>query len=117
MSKGSVIIETRQIGSMAETWYAAIAPHNPYGPVNLAACLQIDACTPNFLIQEFVDPVGLGVGYLKVPFEVKQGYIDLPQGPGLGIELDVEYVRAHPLSPLPDVGRWFHPDDGSVADW
>ncbi len=111
------IFETRQIGAMAETWYAALAPHNPYGPVNLAAALQIDACTPNFLIQEFIDPDGLGKGYLKEPFVVKEGYIDIPKGPGLGIELDEEWIAARPLAPLPDVGRWFHDDDGSMADW
>ena len=43
----------------------------------MAACLQVDACTPNFLIQEFVDPIGLGAGYLKNPFVVKDGYVDL----------------------------------------
>ena len=111
------IFETRQIGSMAETWYASLAPHNPYGPINFAACLQVDACTPNFLIQEFVDPLGLGVGYLKEPFVVKDGYVDLPQRPGLGVELDEEFLAARPLGPLPDPGRWFHDDDGSVADW
>jgi galactonate dehydratase len=111
------IFETRQIGSMAEVWYAALAPHNPYGPLNLAACLQIDACTPNFLIQEFVDPTGLGEGYLKESFQVEDGYIALPQRPGLGVEIDEAFIAAHPLGPLPDVGRWFHEDDGSVADW
>jgi galactonate dehydratase len=111
------IFETRQIASMAEVWYAAVAPHNPYGPVNFAAALHIDACTPNFLIQEYVDPVGLGGDHLREPFVVKDGYIDIPQKPGLGIELNEEWIRAHPLDRLPDVGRWFHPDDGSVADW
>ncbi|HZP83489.1 MAG TPA: galactonate dehydratase [Chthonomonadaceae bacterium] len=111
------IFETRQIGAMAETWYAALAPHNPYGPVNFAACLQIDACTPNFLIQEFVYPTALGAGYLKEPFVVEDGHIALPTQPGLGIELDEEWIAAHALSPLPDIGRWFHPSDGSVADW
>lgn len=111
------IWETRQIGSMAETYYAALAPHNPYGPINLAACLQVDACTPNFLLQEFVDPAGLGAGYLKQPFVVKEGYIDLPTAPGLGIEVNEAYLAAHPLGPLPDPGRWFHNEDGSMADW
>ena len=36
---------------MAEVYYAAIAPHNPLGPISLAACLQVDACVPNFLCQ------------------------------------------------------------------
>ena len=51
------------------------------------------------------------------PFTVTNGYIDLPKGPGLGIEIDEDYVMSRPLSPKPDVGRWFHEDDGSVADW
>lgn len=111
------IFETRQIGAMAEVWYAALAPHNPYGPLNFAACLQVDACTPNFLIQEFVYPTALGENYLTNPYVVKDGYIDVPQEPGLGVTLNEEWILAHPLSPLPDVGRWFHEDDGSVADW
>lgn len=46
------IFEVRKIASMAEMYYASVAPHNPLGPISLAACLQVDACTPNFLIQE-----------------------------------------------------------------
>jgi galactonate dehydratase len=108
------ILEATHIAAMAECHYAAVAPHNPYGPINMAAALQIDACIPNFLIQEYVH---LGEGYLKQPFVVKDGYIELPTGPGLGIEVDEEAVRGHLLGPKPDVGRWFHDDDGSVADW
>ena len=111
------IAETRAIGSMAEIHYAALAPHNPYGPLNLAACLHVDAASPNFLIQEFVDPAGLGAGYLKEPFKVENGCIALPDKPGLGVELDEEWIAARPLLLLPDVGRWFHADDGSLADW
>ena len=99
---------------MAECHYAAIAPHNPYGPINLAAAIQIDACIPNFLIQEFVH---LGEGYLRNPFKVVNGYIELPTAPGLGIEVDEEYLSRRVLTPLPDVGIWRHEDDGSVADW
>ena len=70
---------------MAEAYYAAIAPHNPLGPISLAAGVQIAASIPNFLCQE---QVSLGEGYLKKPFVVQDGYLDLPTGPGLGIELD-----------------------------
>lgn len=108
------ILETRYIAAMAEAYYVALAPHNPYGPINLAACLQIDACSPNFVIQEFVH---LGEGYLKHPFIVRDGYIDVPDAPGLGIEVNEEYLREHPLSPKPDPGSGFFHDDGSVAEW
>jgi galactonate dehydratase len=108
------ILESTHIAAMADCHYAAVAPHNPYGPINMAAALQIDACIPNFLIQEYVH---LGEGYLKNPFVVKDGYIELPTGPGLGIEVDEEFVRERPLGPKPDVGVWFHEDDNSVADW
>jgi galactonate dehydratase len=109
------IFEARMIGAMAETYFAALAPHNPYGPVNLAAALQIDACAPNFLVQEFVH---LGEGYLKEPFVMKDGYIEVPTKPGLGIDVDEDFVKENALTGyLPDIGRWFHEDDGSVADW
>lgn len=51
------------------------------------------------------------------PFKVEDGYIALPTKPGLGIEVDEERIASMPLERLPDVGRWFHDDDGSVADW
>ena len=79
------ITEVRLIAGMAEAYYAAIAPHNPLGPISLAAGVQIAASIPNFLCQE---QVSLGEGYLKQPFVVREGYLDLPTGPGLGIELD-----------------------------
>ncbi|MGC8667488.1 MAG: galactonate dehydratase [Chthonomonadales bacterium] len=108
------ILEAVHIAAMAECYYASVAPHNPYGPVNLAAALQIDCAIPNFLLQEYVH---LGEGYLVKPFEVEGGYIRRPEGPGLGIEINEDYLLERPLGSKPDVGRWFHADDGSVADW
>jgi galactonate dehydratase len=97
---------------MAETYYAAVAPHNPLGPISLAACLQVDACIPNFLIQE---QTTLAEGYLKEPFPMVDGTIPLPTRPGLGIELD-EDAMADKLG-----HDWKNPQswhaDGSVADW
>ncbi len=107
------IMELKKIAAMAEAYYVAIAPHNPYGPVATAAALQVDACLPNFLIQEFVS---LGEGYLKEPLTVTDGYADIPDRPGLGVELDDEAVCARPRESW-EVPRWFHEDDGSVADW
>src|SRR5213083_1259460 len=68
------ITEVRLVAGMAEAYYAVVAPHNPLGPISLAAGLQIAASVPNFLCQE---QVSLGEGYIKNPFKVTRGYIDL----------------------------------------
>ena len=107
------ITEVRLIAGMAEAYYAAIAPHNPLGPISLAAGLQIAASVPNFLCQE---QVSLGVGYLKKPFTVKDGYVDLPTGPGLGIELDEAAVAAKIDHDWRNQES-YDADDGSVVDW
>lgn len=107
------ITECRLIAGMAEAHYASIAPHNPLGPISLAAGVQLAAAIPNFTCQE---QVSLGEGYLKTPFVVKNGYVDLPRGPGLGIELDKEQMKDK-------IGHdWRNPEtydeeDGSVVDW
>jgi galactonate dehydratase len=107
------ITEVRLIAGMAEAYYAAIAPHNPLGPISLAAGLQLAACIPNFLCQE---QVTLGEGYLKRPFTLRDGYLDLPTGPGLGIELDDDFV-AEKLGHDWRSSELYDEDDGSVLDW
>jgi len=108
------ILEGRKIAAMAEASYMAVAPHNPLGPIALAAALQLDACTPNFLIQE---QATLGEGYLKKPFELEGGYVRLPEGPGLGIELDDEAVEEKKCGSIGSNPMVFHEDDEAVADW
>ncbi len=108
------ILECKKIAAMAETYYAAVAPHNPLGPIALAASIQLDACIPNFLVQEHVT---LGEGYLKEPFRLDRGYVDLPTRPGLGIELDEDAVREKLYDGEWENPRLYHKDDGSVADW
>ncbi len=107
------ILECRLIAGMAEAYYAAVAPHNPLGPISLAAGLQLAASIPNFLCQE---QVTLGEGYLKQPFEVKEGHIALPTGPGLGIELDEDKLADKIGHDWRNPESYF-PDDGSVVDW
>ena len=89
------------------------------GPISLAACLQLDACIPNFLVQEHpVTPDGaeLGHGFIKEPFVIKEGFIDTPTKPGLGVELDEEAMREREYD-----GKWTTPrqyyEDGSIAEW
>jgi galactonate dehydratase len=99
---------------MAEAYYAAIAPHNPMGPISLACGLQLAASIPNFLVQE---QVSLGEGYLKKPFRLEaDGTVLLPEGPGLGIELD-EAALADKIGHDWTNPETYDPRDGSVVDW
>ena len=101
------------IAGMAEAFYAAVAPHNPLGPISLAACIQVDASIPNFLCQE---QVSLGEGYLKEPFQLVEGYVNIPTKPGLGIDLD-DNLMADKINHDWRNPESYHPDDGSVVDW
>ncbi len=117
------ISETRRIAAAAETYGIGLAPHNPLGPVNLAVCLQIDACTPNFTIQELAgreDGRDLGVGIIRDPFKIVDGSIEVPEGPGLGIDIDWDDLVDRSKSSGYD-GSWETPQleyaDGSFAPW
>ncbi|MCR5006623.1 MAG: galactonate dehydratase, partial [Clostridiales bacterium] len=113
------IFEAKKIAAMAEAYHCSVAPHNPLGPISLAACIQADACIPNFLIQEhpgMEDGRDRGVGYLKEPIVIKDSYVELTDKPGLGIEVDEDFVRAHIFEGNWDTPRLFH-TDGSVAQW
>ncbi len=118
------ISEMVRIGHMAEAYDVPIAPHCPLGPIALAACLQVDAICYNAVIQE----QSLGIHYNKggdlndylVPesrFKVQDGFLPIPQGPGLGIEIDEAVVAERAIAghnwraPV-----WRHAD-GSIADW
>jgi galactonate dehydratase len=107
------ITECRLIAGMAEAYYAAIAPHNPLGPISLAAGIQLAASIPNFLCQE---QVSLGEGYLKKPFAITKGFVDVPTGPGLGIELD-DNALADKINHDWKNRELYDSDDGSVLDW
>jgi galactonate dehydratase len=118
------ISEVRRIASLAEIFNVFLAPHCPLGPIALAACLQVDFATPNAVIQELSLGIHYNVGsdlldYLVDPavFEFRDGHIDRPVGPGLGIEIDEAAVRA-----AAETGHnwrtpaWRHAD-GSFAEW
>jgi galactonate dehydratase len=109
------ITELKVIAGMAEAYYLPIAPHNPQGPCSLAASLQIAGSVPNFLIQERGDNEYSDL--LKKPLPpVVGGYRPLPTGPGLGIEIDEDKLKAQVGEPRPYLTQ-FDPDDGSVIDW
>lgn len=124
VSHAGGITECKKIISMAEAYDVAAAPHCPLGPIALAACLQVDATCHNAFIQE----QSLGIHYNqgsdlldyltdKTVFQYKDGYVDIPSAPGLGISINEAHVRKMAESghnwrnPL-----WRH-TDGSVAEW
>jgi galactonate dehydratase len=124
LSHAGGILECRKIAAMAEAYDVAVAPHCPLGPLALAACLQIAACTPNVAIQEMSLGIHYNVGgdlftYLADhgPLTPVDGYLPIPAGPGLGIEVDEAAVREaarHGHRWRNEV--WRRPD-GSFAEW
>lgn len=124
LSHAGGITECKKIFSMAEAYDVSVAPHCPLGPIALAACLQVDATCHNAFIQE----QSLGIHYNqgsdlldylndKTVFEYSNGYVNIPDKPGLGIDINEDHVRK-----MAEVGHnWRNPvwrhQDGSVAEW
>ena len=101
ISMAGGLLEGKKMAAMADAQYVTVAPHNVGGPLSTAANLHLAACTTNFKIQEhfndFVDSwvkeAAVGPGYP----EVVDGYFPLPSGPGLGVELNEDFIREHPM--------------------
>ena len=109
------IHELLKIAYMGEVNYCGLAPHNPMGPIALAASFQVDACAPNFFIQEHTTLGATGSIILKEPFKQEGGYYTISDKPGLGIEVDWDKLdlsdgRGH-------LETWFNEDDGSFGEW
>ncbi|HET9020226.1 MAG TPA: mandelate racemase/muconate lactonizing enzyme family protein [Acetobacteraceae bacterium] len=93
------LLEAKKIAGMAEAYYAQIAPHLYCGPIEGAANLQLAACIPNFLILESIGTwSGFHADILKKPIQWQDGYVIVPDAPGLGVELDEDVARAHPYT-------------------
>ncbi len=110
------ITELKKVANLAEIYYMHIAPHCAIGPVALAAALHVDAVVPNFLIQEQID-ASLGDGLLREPWLVQDGHIDLPTRPGLGFVIEEREAEQNRTYQEELGGEFYHPTDGSVADW
>lgn len=110
------ISELERVANMAEIYYVHTMPHCAIGPVAFSACLQVDAAVPNFLIQEQVDQ-GLGEGMLVEPWQVRDGHIELPTRPGLGIEIDEAFLKQQCEYTEELGGEHYYETDGAVADW
>lgn len=124
LSHAGGISECRRIAAMAETYDVAVAPHCPLGPLALASCLQLAASSPNVVLQEMSLGIHYNVGadllsYVtdKSVLSPQDGFLPIPQGPGLGVAIDEAAVRAAAASPH----RWRNPvwrtADGNFAEW
>ncbi|HEX3847693.1 MAG TPA: mandelate racemase/muconate lactonizing enzyme family protein [Steroidobacteraceae bacterium] len=90
------LLEAKKVAALAEVHYAQIAPHLYCGPVVGAANIQIATCSPNFLILESIQQWGgIHAKLLKKPVRWEEGYVIPPTEPGLGVELDEDFARAH----------------------
>jgi len=121
------ITHCKKIAALAEAYYVDVVPHNPLGPVSLAACIQVAAAIPNFALQEYPEgglyiPAGGVFGdnrpakmeIVKDFIEVRNGYIIIPDKPGIGVELLDDAERKYPFKQRPLEAR-LH-EDGSVID-
>jgi galactonate dehydratase len=109
------LTHSKKIAAIAEAYHVGVIPHNPLSPVSTAACVQLDACIPNFSLQEYTGedrPPKSEI--LKEPLKREGGYIIVPDRPGIGVELNMEVARKYP--PVAKEIRTPLHEDGSVAD-
>lgn len=109
------ITEMRKIAAMIEPYHMKLAPHNPNGPVATAASMHVSAATQHFDILEFAAPsLYARQDLYNVTFKPVDGYFALPEGPGLGIELDEEALARYPYTNIQYEARYGL--DGSAAE-
>lgn len=112
------ILEVYKIAAMAEAFYVSMAPHNPWSPLTTAISLHLDAVIPNFLIQEIPTtraPAGRSDLLLQQIEQPTDGYLDVPTGPGWGVDLNEEFIRTIPWDPAKPRQPWLPLDqDGGL---
>ncbi len=110
------LTHSKKIAALAEAHHVGVVPHNPLSPVSTAACVQLAACIPNFALQEY--PLGEGEApkseIVKSALRLENGFLIIPDAPGIGIELAEDAAERHPYRPREVVTR-LHVD-GSVFD-
>jgi len=105
-------LELQKSAAMAEAHYVGFQPHNPYGPLCTIASLHLDACTPNFMIQEGgISPWFQDACTGDFPVQ-KDGFLPIPPGPGLGVAMNEAWLKANPWRD--DANIW-RPRPGTVA--
>jgi 2-dehydro-3-deoxyphosphogalactonate aldolase len=110
------ILETKKIAAMAEAHYAHVAPWIYCGPVAASAAIQLDVCTPNFLIQECIeDWSGFAAEVMEVPIHWSNGHIIPSSRPGLGADLKEAVLKKHPMNDYAEFRRSGSIDNRAAA--
>ena len=112
------LLEAKKIAAMAEAVSVGVAPHNPLGPIAGAAALHFAVSTPNHLIQE--EMVGAVPWYFEVvkgPIRMVDGCWQVPDAPGLGVEVDEAVAARHPYKPEVMHTTNAVLSDGTIVDW
>lgn len=109
------LTEAVKVSSFADVYRCSVAPHNPGGPVSTAAAAHLALAIPNFEILEYCADEPRRSQVLATPWPVADGYLRVPDRPGLGVEIDLDAVRAVPPSAAVVPASAFGPD-GAVAD-
>lgn len=124
LSHAGGITECVKIAAMAEAYDIALAPHCPLGPLALSACLQVDAVSHNAFIQEQSMGIHYNKGadlldYVKNPemFEIRDGHMNIPTGPGLGVEVNEDAIVEAARTGHAWRNPVWHHRDGSIAEW
>jgi galactonate dehydratase len=105
---------SKKVAAMAEAHHVKVIPHNPLSPVSTAACVQLDAAIANFALQEYTGESEPPKSDLLVePLELKDGYLTVPTGPGLGITLNGAALQYPIKDKVLDTPIGY---DGSVQD-
>jgi len=92
----------KKIAALAEAYYIPMAPHNPNGPLATAMNLHFAAIVPNYLMLETVgsdEDELLWVELMSPTIKRKEGFLEVPNGSGFGVELNEEVFAAHPYRP------------------
>jgi galactonate dehydratase len=129
------LTHSKKIAALAEAHHAGVIPHNPLSPVSTAACIQIAACVPNFVLQEYPNDGGQVFGgmppqgaeqvmaeapaprrndLVRQGLRLEDGFIVIPDEPGIGVELIEDVEKRFPYRPRKMATRLHR--DGSVVD-
>jgi galactonate dehydratase len=108
------LLEARKVADMAQAYYVPLAPHGVTSPIGMMASAHVCAAVPNFLVLEWhwIDRVDLWRSWVKEGEIIHKGFIEIPERPGIGVEMDDDAARKAQVPGTP----WFEPSKNSKME-